>query len=150
MRKDIVMDKTLSWKKILGLIALILAPFLLAQCGDAGMSATSTVGEAGPTEPSGYYFNATVSPHSIISGAIVTIHVRVWDSNGNLASGVWIALSGVVADPKDVQTQTGSDGTGGWVFEMKYPPGSVIPVNITVENKTLSVPVQIITGASSE
>lgn len=147
MKKDMAMEKTLSWKKILGLIALILAPFFLAQCGDAGMSAASIVGPTGPTSPSGFYFESTAVPHTIQSGNTIIVRTRVWDSNGNTAGGVTVTMAGDSSDPADAFTTTGGNGWTEYVVKIGALPGSVVFFTVGVENKFHTVPVQVVAGS---
>ncbi len=147
MKKEMAMEKSLSWKKILGLIALILAPFFLAQCGDAGMSATNIVGPSGPTAPSGYYFETTAVPHTIRSGSTIILRTRVWDSNGNTAAGVTVTTAGDSSDPADAFLTTGTNGWAEYVVKIGALPGSVVFFTVGVENKFHSVPVQVVGGS---
>lgn len=143
--------KTMAMIRRLALMAaLLLSPALLVGCGnDNGgqQVASDHVGPIGPTNPSGYYFDLTCSPHTITSGSNVTCRIQVWDENGNTAAGVPVTLVGDSSDPKDSFATTGSGGWVRWAVQVGYPAGSYVYFTAGVEDKVLTVPVYVVPGA---
>lgn len=134
--------------KVVGLIAILIAPFFLSQCG-TDMSAVNMVGPEGPTSVNGYYFTLRVAPRTIRSGNVVDVSVQVFDSAGNVKSGVLVTISGVSIDPEDAATITDASGMGGWLYQINQPGGSVVFITVTVGDKSLTAPVQVITGSEA-
>ncbi|VAX14736.1 hypothetical protein MNBD_NITROSPINAE04-1163 [hydrothermal vent metagenome] len=165
------MKNTLTWKKIVILGVLLMTPFTLAKCG-AGDSVASATASAGPTYPSKYYFEATVTPNVVDNKGTVGLVVRVWDENGYPVSGAVVI---VVGPNKSATTgtkgTTGTSGTGGSSGTSGSGTGSTgttgdngiktFPLNITgdaggiiylavlVENSVVQVPVQIRPSATA-
>jgi len=142
---------TVNWKKLLVLGLLMLAPFMLAKCGSAGEmnSAEARVGPKGPTTPSKYYFEMATPSIVIQSGGMAYFQVRVWDSLGNVAGGIYVTFSG---DFKPTGTTipsfpTNSDGITGIGIEVKASAGQIMYVTATVEDMSLTIPVQVIANA---
>lgn len=128
---------------------LLVIPALLTHCGNAdggGQVASVSVGPAGPTVPSGYYFKISATPHTITSGSNIVLHVQVWDSSGNLASGVTVVFAGDAGDPKTAFIVTGADGQGGYIYQHKGPAGSYVYLSVVVEDKQLTIPVWVMPG----
>lgn len=144
------MAYAMDWKKIIILFALLLAPLALANCGlpAENNSAASTVGPKGPTFPSKLYFDLTVSSIVIQSGGSVQITIRVWDSNGNMAGGVPVHASGT-GKWTEPTTSTGLDGMAHGFLEITGGAGTIAYITITVEDSSLTIPVQVIAGASA-
>lgn len=143
------MMKALTWKKILILAALLLAPLALAGCGDGEGVASASSGVRGPSYPSGYYVELTVTPYNTITNSTVNVTVKVWDSNGNPAGGVVVMVGGdESADDKNFQT-TGSNGEAIWSWEIKAPAGAVVPITATVESTSATVNVQVVSSAGT-
>lgn len=143
------MAYAMDWKKILILFALLLAPLALSNCGtpQESNSASSTVGPKGPTFPSKLYFDLTASSIVIQSGGSVQITVRVWDSLGNMAGGVSVHASGTGKWATPTAT-TGIDGMAHGFLEMTGGAGTIAYITVTVEDLQLTIPVQVIAGAS--
>ncbi|MBI4666136.1 MAG: hypothetical protein HY751_06995 [Nitrospinae bacterium] len=141
------MDNAINWKKILVIGALLLAPLALTQCGSAGEqnSAEEKVGPVGPTYPSRYYFDLSVAPIIVQSNGTVTFTVQVHDSRGNVAGGVSVILAGPDTSTSGV---TDSNGFFFGVLEVKGTAGSIIYVTGTVEDMSLTIPVQVIPSTS--
>ena len=143
------MMKALTWKNIVILGVLLMAPLALTKCGEGNSVASVTAGPAGPTYPGGYYFDLTVTPHTIQANSTTTVTIRVWDSNGNAAAGVPVTLAGTdKADENNFGT-TGSDGIAQWVFEVKANSGSVFPITVTVDSSSLTVTVQVVASVGT-
>lgn len=145
------MAYVIDWKKIIILSALLLAPLALANCGlpAENNSAASTVGPKGPTFPSKYYFDLTASSIVMQSGGSVAYKVRVWDSLGNMAGGVMVLFSGSGKwDPKT--GTTGLDGMTYGTSEITGGAGTIHYTTVTVEDLSLTIPIQVIAGASAK
>ncbi len=143
-----MMKQFLTWKKILILGVLLVTPLALAQCGESGGESVAShhVGPVGPTFPSGWYFDATVTPHSAPAGSTVIFTIRVWDRNGLPASGVeiWLGLSATETSVENpfftnlygyMTQQYEIEGGGG---------GEVTYLSVTVQDTVLTLPIQII------
>lgn len=137
------MAYAIDWKKIVLLAALLLAPLALTNCGSAGENnaAGSKVGPAGPTYPNKLYFDLTTETIVVASNGTATFTVRVWDSAGNMASGVSVILAG-----PDTSTSGTTDGSGIFhgVLTVSGGAGTLIYVTGTVENMSLTIPLQVI------
>jgi len=129
-------------------MALLMTPMLGAGCNSLQSETVAEhhVGPAGPTYPSGYYFDVSVTPHSITTTGThsVLYTIRVWDSNGNVVSGVMVAASGAdkvgyiptdYAGIASVGIEMKTSGTGG---------SEVFYMTFTVEDSALTIPVQLI------
>lgn len=143
-----MMKQFLTWKKILILGVLLVTPLALAQCGESGGESVSShhVGPVGPTFPSGYYFDATVTPHSIPSDSVVIVLLRAWDNKGNPVAGAQFFLGGL-----DTVENPGTTSAGGFTyFEITITggAGSTVYLTFTVEDSSLTIPVQIIPSIS--
>lgn len=145
------MAYAMDWKKILILFALLLAPLALANCGlpAENNSASSTVGPVGPTFPSKYYFDFTASSIVVQSGGSVAFTVRVWDSNGNMAGGVSNTFTGS-GKWENPTTTTDLNGMDRGILTVEGGAGTIDYVTVTVENLSLTIPVQIVAGTSSK
>jgi len=163
------MENILTWKKIIILGVLLVTPFALAQCGEGG-SVASTSASAGPTFPSKYFFEATVTPHTVENKGTVALVVRTWDENGFPVSGVTVTVVGpnksATTGSKGTSGATG--GTGGtgakggtgatgftgqngiktFVLNITGDAGGIINLSVLVENSVVQVPVQIKSSAS--
>ncbi len=142
------MRQFLTWKKILILGVLLVTPLALAQCGENGGESVSShhVGPVGPTFPSGYYFDATVTPHSIPSDSVVIVLLRAWDNKGNPVAGAAFFLGGI-----DTVENPGVTGVGGFTYfevTIEGGEGSTVFLTFTLEDSSLTLPVQIIAGVS--
>jgi len=142
------MNQNSTIAKILLLAALFMAPPLMAGCGAAPESesvAQSYAGPTGPTFPSSYYFDLSITPHTIQTPGTVGVTVRVWDSRGNVVANAPIIFVG-----PDTST-TGTTSAGGIstkVLEIKGNAGGVVFVTVTVEDSSLTLPVQIVAAVS--
>ena len=143
------MMKEITWKKILILGALLIAPLVLAQCGEVKSVASKTYGPEGPTYPSGLYFKVVVAPYAVQTNSSAHTDVQVWDSNGNAAAGVNVAISGGDTVDDDNYTVTGENGQTGWIWEIKGNAGSVMYFTVTVEDKQITAPIQIVPSVGS-
>ncbi|HEB72379.1 MAG TPA: hypothetical protein ENI77_07130 [Nitrospirae bacterium] len=168
------MKNTLSWKKILILGVLLVTPFTLAQCGE-GDSVASATASAGPTYPSKYYFEATVTPSVVDNKGTVGLVVRVWDENGYPVSGAVVIVVGpnksATTGTKGTKGATGSSGSGGssgtsgggtgstgttgengiktFPLNITGDAGGIIYLAVLVENSVVQVPVQIRPSATA-
>jgi len=140
------MNKFISWKKTLTLILLLVTPLILVRCGGGESVASHTVGPVGPSWPSSYYFDATVTPHTIKSNGTVLITVQVWDSNGNVAGGVLVTIVG----PETSGTATtDTGGLASSVLTVTGNAGSIVYLTCGVEDTVLTIPVQVIADGSA-
>lgn len=146
------MTQKYGFMKTFILLVLIAAPLTVMgwSCADEQV-AQNRVGPAGPSSQNKLYFDLAVTPYTIQSGNVIDVTFRVWDSAGNMMAGVTGYLSGVSIDPTKAMATTGEDGISGWVVEIKATPGSVVYVTVTVEDLSLTAPVQIMssTGAAA-
>lgn len=139
------MAYAMDWKKILIISALLLAPLALTNCGSAGEnnSASNRVGPTGPTYPNKLYFDLTAETIVVQSGGSVAYTVRVWDSLGNMAGGVSVLFSGT--GKWTVNTAlTDISGMAHGTLEMTGGAGTLAYVTVTVEDKSLTIPVQVV------
>lgn len=140
MRERTGMRKRMTMKTILMIGALLFAPFALAGCGET--VADHTVGPVGPTSPGGYYFEAKVSPHTIPNESNVLFTVRVWDSNGNVGGGVPLTWSGGQDDA--ATSLTNVNGYAYLSLVISGNAGGIAHITVTIEDKTVTIPVQIL------
>ncbi len=142
------MAYAIDWKKILILAALLLAPLALTNCGSAAENnaATSNVGPKGPTYPNKLYFDLTAESSVVSSNGTVTFTVRVWDSVGNMAGNVAVILAG-----PDTSYSGSTDGSGilHGVLTISGGAGTIVYVTATVENESLTIPVQVIPSTAA-
>jgi hypothetical protein len=150
------MAYAMDWKKILIISALLLAPLALTNCGSSSEnnSASSKVGPSGPTYPNKLYFDLTTEATVVRDGDIVSITVRVWDAVGNMAGNVSVYFSGggswVLPTTPAPVVVTDSAGIAHGMVSMKGGAGTLVYVTATVENMSLTIPVQIIaTGGAA-
>lgn len=141
---------TMATIRRLALAALLaFAPAAMVGCGNSNggqQVASDHAGPIGPTSPGGYYFEMTVTPHTITSGSNVVAQIQVYDNQGNTAPGVMVALVGDNSDPKEAFGTTGSGGWVRWAIQIGYPPNSYVYLTASVEDKTLTVPVYVAPG----
>ena len=91
-----------------GLFLALASVIAFSACGEDKSAASLTSARVGPSSPSGYYLQLTVNGSVVQVEGSVTFSARVWDINGNSASGVTVNPSGAVATP--VEVVTGSNG----------------------------------------
>lgn len=137
------MAYAMDWKKILIISALLLAPMVLTNCGSSAENNASSnrVGPVGPTYPNKLYFDLTAETTVVAPDGTVTFTVRVWDSVGNMAGNVTVILAGPTT------SATGVTDTGGLyhgVLQVKGGAGTLIYITGTVENMSLTIPVQVL------
>lgn len=147
------MSGRLSWQKILIICALFVAPLLLAQCAPAEGDnvASKTVGPEGPTSPSNYYFDLTVTPHTLIGGGWVHTIVKVWDQYGNEASGVLVVIAASGFDDVEMDPINGWTDANGMTYlyiSIASDFTSIGYVTAYVEGEYLTAPIQIVTASS--
>lgn len=138
------MRKKLSLSKILILGVLLVAPLSLTYCGNAGQGesvASHYVGPVGPTEPSHYYFEAMVTPHTVKNDSTVLITVKIWDSNGNVAGGVTVNAVGVETSGT---TMSDVNGQATFILTVTGNAGGLTHITVGVEDSALTIPVQIV------
>jgi hypothetical protein len=142
------MKNRLTWRKIIILGVLLVTPFALAQCGSSteGESVSSShVGPVGPTFPGKYFFDATMTPHTVMAKGTVTILLRAWDIDGNPAPGVSFITSGFIKEiDLDSLPTTGSGGYTYMVIEIPAGPANVSSLIFTVEDTSLSIALQVL------
>ena len=142
------MAYVIDWKKILILAALLLAPLALTNCGSSAEnnSASSAVGPAGPTYPGKLYFDLTATTSVLQQTFPGTFTVRVWDSAGNMAGNVSVIFAG-----PDTSYSGTTDGSGiiHGVLTITGGAGTIVYVTATVENESLTIPVQVIASTAA-
>ena len=135
-------------KLINSALPALVVTMLLAGCSsmESESVADHHVGPVGPTYPSMYYFEATVTPHTVTPPATVSLMVRVYDSNGNLVPNVPVYGAGPGAGSDTVAT-TGYDGIARFAMEINALTaelaGQVLWITFSVEDTTLTIPVQV-------
>jgi len=125
-----------------GLFILVMALSLLQlSCGKEEPTASKKVGTTGPTN-NGYYFDLQADPSVVKAGGSVTFTVHVWDSYGNDVEGLTVYFSGASASGATAETNrqglavaqlTIGEGVG----------GNVEYITVTVDGKSLDIPIQI-------
>ena len=128
------------------LVAVIGVSFLaVGGCGKADNN-TAKVGPVGPTSPNGYYFTLDVNPAVVVKGG--TTHVNVWVTN---AAGVPIdgTVTTVTAffsgsGTSGIQANIDVNGRAGMFLTITGAGGTIAQVTANVENKSLTIPVQIL------
>jgi len=140
------MAYAMDWKKILIISALLLAPLALMNCGSAGENnaATSRVGPSGPTYPNRLYFDLTAETIIVAPKSSVVFTVRVWDALGNMAANVVVYFSGGGGKWDPAFVITDANGMVHGVTTVDGGAGTIMYVTVTVENMSLTIPVQII------
>ncbi len=147
-QRTMTMKPKITWQKVLLLLALVMSPLLLANCGAGGELVSSNhAGPAGPTAPSGWYFDMTVTPQTIVFGGSTVATIRVWDSQGNAVSGAvgQISMTGLPPQVSSVAFVTGENG-------IVYVPAQVAKTTVpgtvfliaNLEDSTLNLPVTVI------
>lgn len=127
--------------------AMVFAATLAAGCNtvDSEATADTHVGPVGPTYPSKYYFDATVTPHSVLPPATVTFMIRVWDNNGNLVSGVPMTVAGAATS---TTATTNDAGVAYIVYTISKSSSSsgagVTYITVNIEDTVLTIPLQLI------
>ena len=136
------MKNRLTWKKIIILGVLLVTPFVLAQCGvsEGESVASHHVGPVGPTFPGKYYFDATVTPHTIENNGTVAIVIRVYDQNGLPAGGV---AMNVVGPETPGAGATNTDGLITFILTVEGTAGGISNITVAIEDSALTIPVQI-------
>lgn len=129
------------------LVAVVGAAFLIASgCGQKADQNTSKVGPAGPTSPSGYYFTLEAHPSVVQKAGTVTLMVRVTNAAGTPIDGtvttVTAHYSGSMTSGSDVAID--ATGVAGLYLTMTGAGGTTAHVNANVEDKSLTIPIQIL------
>lgn len=147
------MSGKMTWQKILILGALFVAPMFLAQCGPGGGEnvPSAHVGPTGPTSPNGYYFELTVTPHTLYRGGWVMAVVRVWDEYGNLAPYVRVAFTTSGFNKVEIMLweYTNMNGLVQNPIEVEADTNYIGYITAEVEGTFLTLPVSIIAGPST-
>lgn len=123
-------------------LALVIAAFsFMPACGQATDSSVK-VGKAGPTTPSGYYFEMVVSPAVVKTGGSLTATVNVTNAAGAaITAGPTCYFSGDVSSGSaTADTTTGICAAS---ISVSGSAGSTGYVAVTVENKSLSAAFQV-------
>lgn len=142
------MNQNLTLAKILLLAALFVAPLVMAGCGAAPAEesvANSNPVTRGPSKPSGYYVEMTITPHTVQTPGTIAVRVRVWDARGNMVSGVPVTVVGAL--DKAAAGTTDANGLLIGTVEIKGDAGGVDFIYVLVEDLELSLPVQIVAAA---
>jgi len=123
-----------------GLFMALASVIAFSACGEES-APTLTSARVGPSSPSGFYLELTVSPSVVLYEGSTTFSVRAWDINGNPASGVTIYVSGAV-DVAVVLT-TGSDGYAAMLLDVKDRLGQET-MTATLQNLSVSVSYMVV------
>lgn len=129
------------------LVAVMGAAFLIVGgCGQKADENTRKVGPVGPTTPSGYYFTLEVHPATVQTGGTVTLIAYVTNAAGTPIDGtvtpVAVHYSGSMTTGSDVAID--ATGIAGLYLTMTGTGGTTVYVNANVENKSLTIPIQIL------
>ena len=130
--------------KITSAIVLVIALATFSSCGNTeDFAPTHTVGTAGPTAPSGYFFDLTASPYIIQGSGSILFSTRITDVNGTAVAGITVNFNG---DPDSAGAAT-SDASGYAEAVLTIKSGGTSftgYVTATVQNKSLTVPYQVV------
>ncbi len=118
-----------------GLFMALASVVSFSACGDEKSAATLTSARVGPSSPSGYYLQMT-GPTLIALKESGTFSVRVWDRDGNPASGVTVNIAGALT--LGVPITTNISGYASTFLAVKVPLGLEI-MTATLENKQVTV-----------
>lgn len=124
-----------SGMKYAGLFLVLASVVVFSSCGEES-APTLTSSRVGPTT-SGYYFDLSISPSVFEIDGSASITVRVWDSGGNPAAGIIVALSGSFEDGAFVTT--GANGISVGILAVSGSGSGVGSVTATLENKSVTV-----------
>lgn len=139
------MKKFKQWCQWLALASILL---LFAGCGGDSKSgvASAHYGPVGPTDPSGLYFDLTVTPIFVKPGATTGVTVRVWDEAGNRVGGVNVFI---VGGDNLATISTDANGQLHTSASVSADAKSVVWFTATVETASITFPVQIIGTATA-
>jgi len=126
--------------KFAPLFLVMASVMAFSACGEES-APTLTSARVGPSSPSRYYLEMTVSPSVVLIKGSTTFTVRAWDINGNPASGVTIYVSG--AADVAVTLATGSNGYATALLDVKDSLGQK-SMTATLENLSVSVSYQVV------
>ena len=120
-----------------GVLFLVLASAaIFSACGEES-AATQTSSMVGPTLPTGYYFDMTISPSVIEAKGSTTVTVRVLDSAGAAAATVDVYVSG--SSDKGAVITTGANGIGAAFLDITGTGTGTSYLTATLENKSVTV-----------
>lgn len=132
-----------KFKQLCYLLVFVPVLFLVAGCGgtsDSGV-ASSHFGPVGPTDPSGLFFDTTVTPTFVQAGNTTGVTVRVWDEFGNRVGGVIVQLIG---GEEGVAGITDTNGFLHTFVEIDDDSFGISWFTVTIETASITFPVQII------
>lgn len=119
-----------------GLFMAIASVIALSGCGEEKSTASLTSARVGPSSPGEYYLQLAVNGYAVQVEGSVTFSARVWDRDGNPASGVTVNMAGAVATP--VEVVTGSNGYAVFSLFVEDILGN-FTMTATLENLTVTV-----------
>ncbi len=129
--------------KLTTVVLAVMALAALNSCGNTeDFTATHTVGPAGPTAPSGYYFDLTVSPYVVTDGGTFILTSRVTDGAGNAVAGAIVILAGDAEE--SCAATTDAAGYGSCALTVDAGGAFVGYITAQLENKALTVPYQVV------
>ena len=130
----------MSSRKSFVFVGLLLALTTIA-CGEATDSSSKTYGPSGPTQ-SGYMLELTVSPSVLQNAGTTYLSVYVTNASGVAVSGVTAYFSG--SSDTLGSASTSATGFAGVSYTVESTVGDIVYVTVTVEDISITAPVQII------
>lgn len=152
--------------------AVGVALLAIGGCGQKADQNTYKVGPVGPTSPSAYYFTLEAHPAVVQKGGTISLVVRVTNAAGTAIDGPASAIntlvtpavtnsSGAITTPavynlvppkvyfagsSTTAASVGIDSTGraSTTYTLTGSGGTVTYINANVEDKSLTIPIQIL------
>ncbi len=129
------------------LVAVMAVVFVSASgCGQKADQNSRKVGPAGPTSPGGYYFTLEVYPAVVQALGTVTLSVRVTDAADVPINGTVTAVTVNFAGSSTTAASVAINSTGraNTTYTLTGSGGTVTYINANVEDKSLTIPIQIL------
>lgn len=129
------------------LVALVGTAFLSAGgCGQSADSNTRKVGPAGPTTPGNYYFTLEVHPAAVQKSGTVVLSVRVANAADTAINGTVTAVTVNYSGSSTTAASVAINSTGraNTSYTITGAGGTVTYINANVEDKSLTIPIQIL------
>ncbi len=115
-------------------------------CGQRADQNTRKVGPAGPTSPGGYYFTLAVDPAVVQALGTVSVRAQVTNAAGTPINGTVTAVTVGFAGSSTtgLSAAISANGYAGGFLTMTGAGGRTVYINANVEDKSLTIPVQIL------
>jgi len=110
-------------------------------CGEETDSSSKTYGPAGPTQ-NGYILELTVSPSVLQNNGTAYLSVYVTNSSGVAVPSVTAYFSG--SSDTLGSASTSASGYAGVSYTVESTAGDIVYVTVTVEDISITAPIQII------